>query len=95
MAKKADLAILQLDTDKLGIDKLETTPVDLSKLSNVVNKEVAKKTEYNKLVKIFCQIQTIDISDLVKKSEYNTKIEEIEKKISTHDIYRTSQEFNK
>ena len=53
MAKKADLAILELDTDKLGIDKLETTPVDLSKLSNVVNKEVAKKTEYNKLVKNF------------------------------------------
>ena len=37
--------------DKLGIGKLETTPVDLSKLSNVVKNDVVKKTEYNELVK--------------------------------------------
>ena len=33
--------------DNLDIDTLETTPVDLSKLSNVVINEVVKKTEYN------------------------------------------------
>ena len=34
-AKKTDLASLKLDVDKWDIDKLETPPVDLSKLSNV------------------------------------------------------------
>ena len=37
--------------DKLGIEKLETTPVHLSKLSDAVKYEVVKKIEYNKLVK--------------------------------------------
>ena len=32
---------------KLDIDKLESTPVDLSKLSDAVEHEVVKKTEYN------------------------------------------------
>ena len=38
-----------------------------------------------------------DISILVKKNDYNTKINEIEKKITdhSHDKYITTQEFNK
>ena len=36
--RKACLACLKSDVHKLDIDKLETTPVDLSKLSNVVKK---------------------------------------------------------
>ena len=31
------------------MDKLKTSPLDLSKLSNVVNNEVVKKTVYDKL----------------------------------------------
>ena len=34
--KKVDLARLKLEIDKLDIGKVETTPVDLSKLSDVV-----------------------------------------------------------
>ena len=34
--KKVDLASLKLEIDKLDIGKVETTPVDLSKLSDVV-----------------------------------------------------------
>ena len=37
--------------DTVDIGKLETTPTDLSKLSDVVENEVIKKTEYNELVK--------------------------------------------
>ena len=37
-AEKVDLASLKLEIDKLDIDKLETTPVDLSELSHVVKK---------------------------------------------------------
>ena len=48
--KKIDSANLKSEIDRLDIDKLETTPVDLSKLSDVVKNEVVKKTEYNKLV---------------------------------------------
>ena len=54
--------------DKLEVGKLETTPVDLSKLSNVVKNDVVRKTEYNELVKKVNKINTTDTSDLVKKN---------------------------
>ena len=37
--------------DKLDVDKLESVPADLSKLSDLVKTDVVKKTEYNQLVK--------------------------------------------
>ena len=43
-ALKANLATLKTEVDKLDIDKLVPVPIDLSKLSNVVKNEVAKKT---------------------------------------------------
>ena len=43
-AKNVDLASLKSETDKLDISKLETTPVDLSKLSDVVQHKVVKRT---------------------------------------------------
>ena len=49
-ALKSNLASLETEVDKLYIDKLAPVPVDLSKLSDVVKNDVAKKTEYNKLV---------------------------------------------
>ena len=36
--KKVDLASLNLEFDKLDIDKLETTPADLNKVSDAVKK---------------------------------------------------------
>ena len=51
-ALKTNLANLKTEVDKLNIDKLVPVPVDLSKLSNVVNNEVAKKSECDKLVTI-------------------------------------------
>ena len=45
-AKNVDLASLNLD-----IDKLETTPADLSKLSDVLKTEVIKKDVFDELVK--------------------------------------------
>ena len=46
-ASKTNLAALKTEVDKLDTDKLKTTPVDLAKLSNVVENEVVKKTDYN------------------------------------------------
>ena len=51
----------------------------------MVKNEVAKKTVHGESLKEVNAIQTIDTSDLVKKGDYNTKIEEIEGKISDQD----------
>ena len=48
--KKTDLASLKSEFDRLDIDKLESTPVDLIKLTNVVKNEVIEKTVYDHLV---------------------------------------------
>ena len=64
--------------DKLDISKLETTPVDLSRLINVLKNNVIKKTEYNEFVKNCSTIKTTDTSDFVQKADCNTKIGEIE-----------------
>ena len=42
-ALKTNLASLKTEIDKLGIDKLAPVPFDLSKLSDVVKNDVAKK----------------------------------------------------
>ena len=70
----SSLSSLKSKIDKLQICKLETTPVDWSKLSDVVENYVVKKTEYVELVEKVNNIKTIDTSDLV---DWDTKITEI------------------
>ena len=62
LLKKTDLTRLKSDIDELDVDELKT--VNLSELSNVVDNDVIKKTEYNKLV---TKINTIDASGKEKK----------------------------
>ena len=45
------LSSLKSKVNELDIRKLETNPVHLSKLSNVVKSDVVKKTEYNAKIK--------------------------------------------
>ena len=72
---------MKSEFDKLDIGKVETTTTDLSKLNNVVKDEVVKKAKYNKLNKLEVNdFQTVDTSNLVKKTDYNTKIGEWNKK---------------
>ena len=66
--------------DKSDIEKLETTPADLSNLNDVVN-EVVKKTEYNELVKRVNNINTTDTSDLVKKLTATHKLMKLKRKL--------------
>ena len=54
-----NLSNLKSKVDKLDIGKLETTPVDLRKLSNVVKNDVVKKTEYNELKKLIILVLLI------------------------------------
>ena len=62
----------------MDIDKLIPAPADLSKLSNEVKNDVVKKAVYNKLV---AKVDDIDTSDFMLKTNYNTKITELENKI--------------
>ena len=77
-ALKTNLASLKTEVDKLDIDKSVPVPTDLSKLNNVVKNNVVKKTVYDKLV---TKVNSIDTSDFVLKTKYNTDKTELEKKI--------------
>ena len=61
-ALKSNLASLKTEVDKLDFNKLVPVPVDLSKLSDVVKNDVAKKTVYDKLV---AKVSSIDTSKFV------------------------------
>ena len=50
LALKSNLATLKAEIDKIDVEKLKTVSIGLSKLSNVVNNNVVKKTAYDKLV---------------------------------------------
>ena len=46
-ASKTNLAALKTEVDKIDADTLKTTPADLAKLTNAVEHDVVKKTDYN------------------------------------------------
>ena len=73
--------LIELELDKIDVDKLRTVPVDLSKLRNVVNNGVVKKTVYNKLV---AKVNSIDTSVKydIEKSDLEKKISDANKKNS-------------
>ena len=77
-ALKTDLANLKTEVDKLGTDKLKPVSVDLSKLTDVVKNDVAKKSDYNKLV---TKVDNIDTSGFVLRTKYHTDKPELENKI--------------
>ena len=70
---------MKSEVDELDIGNLNTTPTDLRKLTDVVKKDV-KKTEHDKLFKKINSIQVVDTSNFIKKADYDTNIDEIEKK---------------
>ena len=72
LALNTNLASLKTEVDKLGIDKLASVPVDLSKLNDIV------KTVYDELVE---KVNNIDTSDFVLKTKYIADRIELEKKI--------------
>ena len=77
-ALKANLTSLKTEVDKLDVGKLTTVPVDLSKLSDAVKKDVVKKAVYDQL---FAEVNDIDTSDFVLKTKYQTNKTELEIKI--------------
>ena len=46
-ASKTNLEVLKTEVDKIDTDKLKTAPTDLAKLTNAIENDVVKKTDYN------------------------------------------------
>ena len=72
-ASETNLAALNTEVDKIDADKLKTTPTDLAKLTNAIEHDVVKKTDYNtKVTSIEAQIagltkNTVDNLASIKK----------------------------
>ena len=77
-ALKTNFVSLKTEVDKLDIAKLAPVPFDLSKLSDVVKNDVAKKTVYDKLA---AKVNNIDTSAFVLKLKYQTDKTELEQKV--------------
>ena len=78
-ASKTNLAALKTEVDKIYADKLKTVPVDLAKLTNAVENNLVKKTDYNaKVTNIESQItgvtkNTLDnLGDITKIKAVDT-----------------------
>ena len=84
---------MKAKVNKVDNDKLKTVRVDLSKLSDVVNNKIVKKTVFDKLAAKVHDIDTAgfalenkindadkkipNISEIVKKTDCDAKITEI------------------
>ena len=71
---------------------METTPVDLSKLSDVIEKDVVKKIEYDELVEKLLML--FRLVNLLKKTDYEGKINEINCKIPSITSLATTTALN-
>ena len=75
---KTNLAALKTEVDKIDTDKLKTAPTDLAKLSNAIENDVVKKTDYNTKVTCIAQIagltkNTVDnLADIRKLKAIDT-----------------------
>ena len=78
-ASKTNLAALKTEVDKIDTDKLKPTPADLAKLTNAIENDVVKKTDYStKVTSIEAQIagptkNTVDnLADITKLKAIDT-----------------------
>ena len=78
-ASKTNLAALKTEVNKIDADKLKTTPADLAKLTNAIENDVVKKTDYNaKVTSIEAQIaglpkNTVDnLADITRLKAIHT-----------------------
>ena len=79
-----NLASLKTEIDKLGIEKLVPVPADLSKLSDAVKNDVAKKTAL-----LVAKVNNIDVSRFPLKTKYYTDKSRLDKKIrDTSGIFK-------
>ena len=79
MQVKLILAALKTQVDKIDADKLKAAPADLAKLTNAIENDVVKKTDYStKVTSIEAQIagltkNTVDnLADITKLKAIDT-----------------------
>ena len=89
-ATKTNLAALKSEADKIDVDKLKTTPTNLAKLTNAVENDLVKKTDYNtQLASIESQIagvtkNTLDnLADITKLKAVDTSNFVLKTKLTT------------
>ena len=91
-ALKSNLANLKTEVDRLDIYKLKSLPNNLSKLKAKVD-----KLDIVKLVPVpidFSKLSDVVKNEVVKKTEYNTKIKSIENKIPDITNLATKSNLN-
>ena len=78
-ASKTNLAVLKTEVDKIDVEKLKTAPLDLAKLTNAIENNVVKKTDYNtKVSSIEAQIAVLtkntedNLADITKLKGIDT-----------------------
>ena len=78
-ASKTKLVALKTEVDKIDADKLKTAPTDLDKLTNAIENDVVKKTDYNtKVTSIEAQIAGLtkntvgNLADITKLKAIDT-----------------------
>ena len=78
-ASKTNLAALKSEVDNIDTDKLKTAPTDLAKLTNAIEHDVVKKTDYNtKVTSIEAQIAELpkntvgNLADITKRKAIDT-----------------------
>lgn len=81
------MGILKTTVDNLHVVKIKTVSTDLSRLSNILDNGVLKKTVYNSLV---TKVYAIDIKiprtgRLVIRTQYDSDKKGLEKKIGDDD----------
>ena len=77
-ASKTNSAALKTEVDKIDVDKLKTAPVDLAKLTNAVENDLVKKTDYNtKVTSIESQIAGVTKNALVNLGDI-TKLKAVD-----------------
>ena len=82
LAAKPDLASLKSEVHQIDREKIKTVCVDASKISNVFENGVTKKTVHDKLI---TKVNAIDTSKFVLKTPYSIDKSGLEKKIDNTD----------
>ena len=83
-ASKTNLTALKTEVDKIDADKLKTTPADLAKLTNAVEHDVVKKTDYNTKVTKVTEVENkIKDADIIAKSAV-TRANTIRSNLASH-----------
>ena len=79
VASQTNLAALKTEVDKIDTDKLKTAPTDLAELTNAIENDLVKKTDYStKITSIEAQItgltkNTVDnLVDITKLKAIDT-----------------------